>query len=164
MTHHYRACLKAYQAGALATYSPVAHEAPPAAPRVVEPDLRYTHIQHTAMEIEQIETFLAVITVGSVHGASKILRVTQPAVTARIKTRETSLGVRLFERDRDGLRLSMAGRALRPHAEALVQIVARARQTVLRLTPATGGVLQVAARGAGRERCDLAEDAYRNRR
>jgi len=71
--------------------------------------------------------------------------VTQPAVSARIKALETSLGVSLFERGQHGLGLSAAGRALRPHAEQLLQAVAQARQAVHDLRPASGGALQIAA-------------------
>lgn len=53
---------------------------------------------------------------------------TQPAVSARIKALEESLGVALFERGQGGLGLSAAGRALRPHAEQLLRAVALARQ------------------------------------
>ncbi len=97
------------------------------------------------MEIGQIEAFLAVGTFGGFRRAAEALRVTQPAVSARIKALEDSLGVRLFERGRVGLALSAAGRALRPHAEQLLQAVALARQAVHDLRPATGGALQIAA-------------------
>jgi len=97
------------------------------------------------MEIDQVETFLAVGTFGGFRRAAEALRLTQPAVSARIKALETALGVPLFERGRGGLRLSPAGRALRPHAEQLLHAVARARQAVHQLQPAAGGALQIAA-------------------
>jgi DNA-binding transcriptional LysR family regulator len=97
------------------------------------------------MEIAQIETFLAVGTFGSFRRAAEALRVTQPAVSARIKALEESLDVKLFERRHDGLVVSAAGRALRPHAEQLLRAVALARQAVHELRPASGGALQMAA-------------------
>lgn len=97
------------------------------------------------MEIGQIEAFLAVGTFGGFRRAAEALRVTQPAVSARIKALEGSLGVSLFERGRGELALSAAGRALRPHAEQLLQAVALARQAVHNLRPASGGALQIAA-------------------
>lgn len=97
------------------------------------------------MEIGQVEAFLAVGTFGGFRRAAEALRVTQPAVSARIKALEGSLGVPLFERGRGGLALSAAGRALRPHAEQLLQAVALARQAVHNLRPASGGALQIAA-------------------
>lgn len=97
------------------------------------------------MEIGQIEAFLAVGTFGGFRRAAGALRVTQPAVSARIKALEGSLGVSLFERGRGELALSAAGRALRPHAEQLLQAVALARQAVHNLRPASAGALQIAA-------------------
>jgi DNA-binding transcriptional LysR family regulator len=97
------------------------------------------------MEIDQVETFLAVGTFGGFRRAAAALRITQPAVSARIKALESSLGVALFDRGRGGLRLSAAGRALRPHAEQLLHAVALARQAVHQLQPASGGALQIAA-------------------
>src|SRR5713101_8338191 len=48
------------------------------------------------MEIDQIETFLAVATFGGFHRAAEALRISQPAVSARIKALEQSLGSTLF--------------------------------------------------------------------
>jgi len=98
-----------------------------------------------SVEIPQIEAFLAVGTFGGFRRAADALRITQPAVSARIKTLEDSLGVPLFERGRGGPALSAAGRALRPHAEQLLRAVALARQAVHDLRPASGGALQIAA-------------------
>jgi len=97
------------------------------------------------MEIDQVETFLAVGTFGGFRRAAEALRVTQPAVSARIKALEQSLGVALFERRPGGPVLSAAGRALRPHAEQLVRAVALARQAVHELRPSSAGALQIAA-------------------
>ena len=97
------------------------------------------------MEIAQVEAFLAVGTFGGFRRAADALRVSQPAISARIKTLEESLGVTLFERGHAGLALSPAGRALRPHAEQLLHALALARQAVHDLRPATGGAITIAA-------------------
>src|SRR5262245_5118805 len=97
------------------------------------------------VEIGQIEAFLAVGTFGGFRRAADALHVTQPAVSARIKALEASLGVPLFERRPGGLAPSAAGRALKPHAEQLLRAVAGARQAVHDLRPASGGALQIAA-------------------
>ncbi len=83
-----------------------------------------------AVEIAQVEGFLAVATFGSFRRAAESLNLTQPAVSARIKGLETSLGVRLFERGRSGLTLSRAGRQFRPYAEQVLQAAALARLAV----------------------------------
>src|SRR6202140_4726302 len=97
------------------------------------------------MEVDQLETFLAVISYGGFHRAAAALRVSQPAVSARIRSLEDSLGVTLFERVRSHLTLSPAGKALRPHAEQLLRTVALARQAVHELQPDAGGALRIAA-------------------
>ena len=97
------------------------------------------------MEILQLETFLAVATYGGFHRAAEALRISQPAVSARIGTLEDSLGTRLFEREHGKFSLSLAGKALRPHAEQLLRQVAIARQAVHELHPIAGGALPIAA-------------------
>src|SRR2546422_3772791 len=100
------------------------------------------------MEIPQVEAFLAVGTFGGFRRAAAALRLTQPAVSARIRALEDSLSVRLFERGQHGhgLALSAAGRALRPHAEQVLHAVALARQAVHDIRPASGGAIQITAR------------------
>jgi DNA-binding transcriptional LysR family regulator len=97
------------------------------------------------MEILQLETFLAVATYGGFHRAADALRISQPAVSARISTLEDSLGTRLFEREHGKFSLSLAGKALRPHAEQLLRQVAIARQAVHEMHPIAGGALPIAA-------------------
>jgi len=97
------------------------------------------------MEIDQVETFLAVATFGGFHRAAEALRISQPAVSARIKALEQSLGVSLFSRSRGGLIVSDAGRTFRPHAEQLLRMAAVARQAVHQAQPASGTPLQIAA-------------------
>jgi DNA-binding transcriptional LysR family regulator len=97
------------------------------------------------VEIDQVETFLAVVTYGGFHKAAEALHVSQPAVSGRIRALEESLGVTLFNRGRANPALSPAGKALRPHAEQLLRTVAMARQAVHELQPLTGGALRIAA-------------------
>ena len=97
------------------------------------------------MEILQLETFLAVATYGGFHRAADALRISQPAVSARISTLEEALGTRLFERDHGKFSLTLAGKALRPHAEQVLRQVAIARQAVHELHPIAGGALPIAA-------------------
>jgi DNA-binding transcriptional LysR family regulator len=97
------------------------------------------------MDIDQLETFLAVANYEGFHRAAESLRISQPAVSARIRSLEESLGVALFERSRNGLTITGAGRILRPHAERLLQQATLARQAVHDLQPERGGPLVIAA-------------------
>jgi DNA-binding transcriptional LysR family regulator len=97
------------------------------------------------VEIDQVETFLAVATFGGFHRAAEAVRVSQPAVSARIKALEESLGVRLFDRSRNGLTLSEAGRTFKPYAEQLLRTASLARQAVHELQPGGSSPLQIAS-------------------
>jgi DNA-binding transcriptional LysR family regulator len=97
------------------------------------------------MEIDQVETFLAVATFGGFHRAAEALRVSQPAVSARIRALEDSLGVKLFARSRAGLSLSESGKTLKPYAEQLLKTASLARQAVHEQQPGMGGPLRIAA-------------------
>ncbi|MCI0545996.1 MAG: LysR family transcriptional regulator [Candidatus Rokubacteria bacterium] len=97
------------------------------------------------MEIGQIEAFLAVGTFGGFRRAARALNLSQPAVSARLKALEASLGVVLFERGHGGLALSPAGRALRPQAEQVLRAVAVARQAVHDGRAGAAGALTIAA-------------------
>src|SRR5271170_4302622 len=97
------------------------------------------------MELSQVETFMAVATFGGFHRAAEALHISQPAVSARIRALEESLGVSLFTRSRGGLVVSDAGRTFRPHAEQLLRVAALARQAVHQAQPARGTPLLIAA-------------------
>jgi DNA-binding transcriptional LysR family regulator len=69
------------------------------------------------INIEQLKTFLAVVRLGGVRKASGGLNLTQPAVTARIKTLEDALGCDLFDRTSGSMKLTKRGELLVAHAE-----------------------------------------------
>lgn len=80
------------------------------------------------LNIDQMSTFLTVIRLGGVRRAAHALNLTQPAVTARIRTMEDALGCALFDRSGGGMRLTKRGERLRAHAETfehLTQLVER---------------------------------------
>ena len=71
----------------------------------------------TRINIEQLKTFLTVVRLGGVRKAAGGLNLTQPAVTARIKTLEQSLSCELFDRTSGGMKLTKRGELLLAHAE-----------------------------------------------
>src|SRR5881628_1072563 len=73
-----------------------------------------------AMEIDQVETFVAIIRRGGFTRAASSLHLSQPAVSRRLDLLERELGRPLFDRTRGGARLTEAGQAFLPHAEALL--------------------------------------------
>ncbi|RED44840.1 LysR substrate-binding domain-containing protein [Aestuariispira insulae] len=60
----------------------------------------------------QIRAFNAVARLSNISAAANRLGVTQPAITAQIRTLEKSYGVMLFERSNTGVRLTKLGRQL----------------------------------------------------
>jgi len=74
------------------------------------------------VDLRTVETFYWVATLGSFRAASEKLNTTQPAVSQRIASLEGALGVRLFERDARGVRLTAKGHELLSYAERMLQV------------------------------------------
>src|SRR5216117_1724990 len=72
------------------------------------------------MELDQVETFVAIVRRGGFTRAASSLHLSQPAVSRRLDLLERELGRPLFDRTRGGARLTEAGQAFLPHAEALL--------------------------------------------
>lgn len=77
----------------------------------------------TRITLEQLKAFLAVVRLGGVRKAARALNLTQPAITARIKTLEETLGCVLFERTSRGVRPTKRGELLLVHAEKFEHLV-----------------------------------------
>lgn len=97
------------------------------------------------MLFAHLESFIEVARQGNVSRAAEALFLTQPAITARLKSLESDLGVELFIRTGRGMKLTDAGRALLPYAERTLATVDEARQLVANLKQGTTGVLVIAA-------------------
>ena len=69
------------------------------------------------MEFGQVEAFITVAKFGSFTKASEALFLTQPSLSARIKSLEKELGEILFHRIGRGVKLTEAGTTLLPYAE-----------------------------------------------
>lgn len=77
------------------------------------------------MELYQLRGFAAVAELGHLTRAAERLHVSQPALSAQIRSLEESLGVQLFERGNAGMALTVAGRRILPVAhEILAKTVA----------------------------------------
>src|SRR6266545_3175319 len=76
------------------------------------------------MLVGHLESFIEIARHGNVSRAADALFLTQPAVTARLKSLETDLGVALFARTPRGMKLTDAGRAYLPYAERALAVVA----------------------------------------
>lgn len=99
------------------------------------------------MDIELLRTFLEVSRTRHFAQAAEIMCLTPAAVSARVKSLERMLGVRLFERERREIRLTPEGNRLVRRAERLISEWRRIRQEVsaggARLQLSVGGSLRL---------------------
>jgi len=82
------------------------------------------------MDLDQIKTFLSVVSNGSFLEAASRLHITQSAVSSRIQALEGFLGTTLFVRNRSGAKLTPAGRRFVNHAKSVVLTLDKARHDV----------------------------------
>src|SRR5690349_10068793 len=99
------------------------------------------------MELDHVEAFLAIARQGGFTRAAAALHLSQPAISRRIHLLERELGAPLFERLGSGIRLSEAGQAFRPHAEAVLASMRDGRAAVAALRGSEAGVVTLAVVG-----------------
>jgi DNA-binding transcriptional LysR family regulator len=75
-----------------------------------------------ALNIENIEAFVYVIHCGSFNKAAEALYLSQPSVTARIKSLEQELGCKLFDRMGKQIQISEDGKRFLPYAQQLLLV------------------------------------------
>jgi DNA-binding transcriptional LysR family regulator len=99
------------------------------------------------MDIDEIRTFLAIAETGGFTRAGQRLHRSQPAISRRIELLEHGLGVPLFERMRGRARLTEAGRAFLPHAEAALAALKDGQDAVRALQAGPQGTVSLALVG-----------------
>jgi len=80
------------------------------------------------MKLNQLRALAAVAETGSIQEASRILHLTQPALSKAIKELESSVGATLFVRSSKGVQLTPFGQRLVSHARLISENVRRARE------------------------------------
>lgn len=83
-----------------------------------------------SVDTRQLQAFLSAVDVGSFTRAASSLNVTQPTITNRIKALEQSLGSILLERLPGGVRPTVNGQAVIPHAREIVRLTEEVQRTV----------------------------------
>lgn len=97
------------------------------------------------LHAEHLLTFAAVARSGSLTAAARERHLSQPSVSTQLKLLAEAVGEPLFTRHRQGVRLTPAGEALLPHAQALQRALDGARQLAHDLQDLQRGRLRVVA-------------------
>jgi DNA-binding transcriptional LysR family regulator len=80
------------------------------------------------VRIEQLEYLATVARLGSYRRAAEALHISQPALSASVRSLERELGVDILERGRHGARISESGRDLLPYILTVLDSFDRLRQ------------------------------------
>ena len=99
------------------------------------------------MDIDGLRTFVAIAELGGFTRAGARLHRSQPAISRRLGLLEQELGAPLFDRLRGRARLTEAGRAFRPHAEAALAALKDGQEAVRDLQSGLSGSLSLALVG-----------------
>jgi len=97
------------------------------------------------VETQLLEVFRTVARCGSITAAARDLAFTQSAVSRQIAALEAEVGARIFDRLPRGVALTEEGRALLPHAEAVLDRLTAARRDLDELHGLGRGRLRVGA-------------------
>jgi DNA-binding transcriptional LysR family regulator len=97
------------------------------------------------MDFEQLRTFQQVCRLKSFSRAAEKLGVTQPAISAQIRSLETEVGARLFDRDGGRVTFTAAGRLFEPFAEHCLQCQSHIVVAVNELYRSARGEVSVSA-------------------
>jgi len=95
------------------------------------------------LDIGNLQAFVEVADSGSFSAAAERLHLTQPAVSRRIATLETTLDARLFDRIGRQATLTEAGQTLLPRAKVLLNEAEDIRRTLTNLSQRVGGTLSL---------------------
>lgn len=94
------------------------------------------------MELRHLRYFTVLCEELHFSRAAARLHMAQPPLSQRIRDLEKELGVRLFDRARNGVRLTEAGALLLEHARPVLESADAAREAMRRVRPGTAGVLR----------------------
>src|SRR6476659_8891943 len=96
------------------------------------------------MNLRRLSSFLTLVEEGSFTRAARRLGIAQPSLSQQIRTLEAEVGGPLLERLPRGVRLTPAGRALLPEAQAAVRAAERAGAAARMALGLEAGELEVA--------------------
>ena len=97
------------------------------------------------MDWDHLRVFLATVRTGSLRAAADSLQLTHPTARRRLGALEEQLGLKLFERRRDGLHPTLEADALRDAAEEVERAVHALGRVAQAADPALRGPIRVTA-------------------
>ena len=97
------------------------------------------------LSLRHIETLQAIAAAGSLVQAASALNVTPAALTARVKSLEDAVSLKLFDRTASGMRLTKAGEAALEASRGVERAVRDFADAMLALRTGEGGRLSVGA-------------------
>lgn len=95
------------------------------------------------MDVRQLQYFVAIAETGRFSEASKVMFVTQSAVSQQIKLLEEELGTQLFVRQKQNVLLTEAGQELLPLAKKVLRSVSECRDRISNLKGLLCGNLNI---------------------
>lgn len=93
------------------------------------------------MDLRHLLTFRAVVERGSFSAAAEDLEVSQPAVSAQIRSLEERLGQRLLDRGGRRVRPTEAGEVLDRYAQRIIEVEAEMERALAEVGEGVGGLL-----------------------
>lgn len=95
------------------------------------------------MDMRQLKYFLTIAQEGQVTRAAKLLNIEQPPLSRQLKQMEEELGVKLFERNGKGLKLTDSGDLLKQKAESLLLQFDESLREVKGMKEGVSGILSI---------------------
>lgn len=95
------------------------------------------------MDMRQLKYFLTIAKEGQVTRAAKLLNMEQPPLSRQLKLMEEELGVKLFDRNGKGLKLTDSGELLKQKAESLLLQFDESIREVKGMEEGVRGVLSI---------------------
>ncbi len=95
--------------------------------------------------IHELQVFVAVAQAGSMRAASDLVPLSVPAISAKIKSLETAMGVSLLERHHTGIGLTPAGRRLLAHAQDFLEKANLIDEDIAEFSSKAKGMVKLAA-------------------
>ncbi|HEX4203482.1 MAG TPA: LysR family transcriptional regulator [Ktedonobacteraceae bacterium] len=95
------------------------------------------------MELRQLSYFLAAAQTQNFRKAAELCLVTQPALSRQIAALEKELGIALFTREKQHVRLTAAGQALTEYARQATELLQQGEQELVRWQQGQRGVVHI---------------------